>query len=200
MLCTGNYFDQFGIVYVIDPATATVVDSISLGGSPGDLIAGSDGINYAAAGGWADSGDVYRYDALSRTVLNGSANPWHSASGVTGVLERPDGGIYTLCFNADSVIGHDGTGAVVEKYQVGDGPQAAVYITNRRPGDLDEDGFVTALDLGKMIDFLFAGAPPPPRPASADLNHDCFSDALDLGKLIDLLFAGSTNVYWGCAQ
>lgn len=200
VLCTGNYFDRFGIVYVIDPETASVLDSIPLGGSPGDLIAAPGGINYIAAGGWVDSGEVYRYDALLRTVLNGAANPWHSAQGVTGLIERPGGGIYTLCFNADSVIGHGADGSVVEKYQVGDGPQAAVYITNRQPGDLDEDGFVTALDLGKLIDYLFAGAPAPPRPASADLNADCFSDALDLGKLIDYLFAGSTDVLWGCAQ
>lgn len=199
-LCTGNYYDRFGIVYVIDPETATVLDSISLGGSPGDVIAGPGGVNFVAAGGWADSGHVYRYDALAGTVLNGAADPWHSAQGVVGLFERPEGGIYTLCFNADSVIGHASDGTVVEKYQVGDGPQAAVYITNRQPGDLDEDGFVTALDLGKLIDYLFAGAPPPPRPASADLNADCFCDALDLGTLIDYLFAGSADVQWGCLQ
>jgi len=55
-------------------------------------------------------------------------------------------------------------------YQVGDGPQAAAHITNRRPGDLDEDGYVTALDLGGMIDLLFAGASPPTRPGSGDVN------------------------------
>jgi YVTN family beta-propeller protein len=200
VLCTGNYFDRFGIVYVIDPETAAVLDSIPLGGSPGDLVVGPGGINYIAAGGWVDSGEVYRYDALSRTVLNGAANPWHSAQGVTGLIDRAGGGIYTLCFNADSVIGHAPDGTVMEKYQVGDGPQAAVYITNRQPGDLDEDGFVTALDLGRLIDYLFAGAPPPPRPASADLNADCFCDALDLGELIDYLFAGSVDVQWGCAR
>jgi len=200
VLCTGNYFDQFGIVYVIDRLSMGVVDSLPLGGSPGDLIAGRNGINYAAAGGWVDSGEVYRYDALPLVSLNDAANPWHSAGGVTGLLDRPDGGIYTLCFNADSVIGHAPDGSVVEKFQVGDGPQAAVHISNRQPGDLDEDGFVTALDLGVMIDLLFAGGPQPPRPAASDLNADCFQDALDLGKLIDYLFAGAIDVQWGCAQ
>jgi hypothetical protein len=60
--------------------------------------------------------------------------------------------------------------------------------------DFDEDGFLTALDLGAMIDILFAGEPdvqdplcPSPR---ADFDCDGFSTALDLGSLIDHLFAG----------
>jgi hypothetical protein len=60
--------------------------------------------------------------------------------------------------------------------------------------DFDTDGFITALDLGAMIDILFAGAPdvqdsacPTPR---ADFDCDGFSTALDLAGLIDHLFAG----------
>ena len=200
VLCTGNYFDQFGIVYVIDPSALSVVDSIALGGSPGDLVAGSEGMAYVAAGGWADSGEVYRYDALARTVLNGAANPWHSGRGVTAVVPRLEGGVFALCFSADSVAGHALNGGVMESYQVGDGPQAAAHITNRRPGDLDEDGYVTALDLGGMIDLLFAGASPPTRPGSGDVNADCFYDVLDLGMLVDFLFAGAATLYWGCAN
>jgi hypothetical protein len=198
VLCTGNYFDRLGIVYVIDPSTLDVVDSLPLGGSPGDLIIGAGGIAYAAAGGWADSGEVYRYNALSRTVLNSAANPWYSGQGVTALLARQEGGVYALCFNADLVVGHDRDGKVTNSYLVGDGPQAAVHITNRRPGDLDEDGFVTALDLGMMIDYLFAGGTAPERPASADFTGDCFPDALDLGALIDFLFAGGIGLIWGC--
>jgi hypothetical protein len=58
--------------------------------------------------------------------------------------------------------------------------------------DLDGDDFYTALDLGKVIDILFAGDPdisdpfcPNPR---ADFDCDGFSTALDLSALIDLLF------------
>lgn len=60
--------------------------------------------------------------------------------------------------------------------------------------DHDGDGFRTALDLGRTIDILFAGAPdtqdpscPDPR---ADFDCDGYSTALDLGRLIDHLFAG----------
>jgi hypothetical protein len=58
-------------------------------------------------------------------------------------------------------------------------------------GDLDADGFITALDLGALIDVLFAGAEVPvPPDARADLNCDGFPDALDLAMIIDHLFAG----------
>jgi hypothetical protein len=58
-------------------------------------------------------------------------------------------------------------------------------------GDLDDDGFITALDLGALIDVLYAGASVPvPPDARADLNCDGFPDALDLAIIIDHLFAG----------
>jgi hypothetical protein len=61
-------------------------------------------------------------------------------------------------------------------------------------GDYDEDEFLTALDLGNMVDVLFAGKAditddlcPTSR---MDFDFDEFATALDLGKLIDHLFAG----------
>lgn len=60
--------------------------------------------------------------------------------------------------------------------------------------DYDADGFLTALDLGSLIDVLFAGKPEvtdPDCPTSrGDFDCDSFPTALDLGKLIDHLFAG----------
>ena len=61
-------------------------------------------------------------------------------------------------------------------------------------GDYDEDGFITALDLGSMIDILYAGAQdvqdrncPTTR---LDSQCDGFPDALDLGVWVDYIFAG----------
>ena len=69
--------------------------------------------------------------------------------------------------------------------------------------DFDQDGFLTALDLGSMIDILFAGEPdiqdiacPTPR---ADFDCDGFSTALDLSGLIDHLFAGGGGPCDPCA-
>ena len=65
----------------------------------------------------------------------------------------------------------------------------AVTITFTQNGDMDGDGFHTALDLGVMIDLLFAGGDYPCPIYVADMNCDGFPDVLDMGWLIDLLFA-----------
>lgn len=200
VLCTGNFFDQFGIVYVISATSLTVVDSLVLGGSPGDLVFTTDGVGYVAAGGWVDSGLVYRYDALSRTVLNGSSNPWKTAQGVIGVSPRLEGGVFAYCFSADLVVGHGLDGQVEEVYHLGDGPQPGVHISNRRPGDVNDDGTIDAVDLNVLIDLLFFDGPLGPRPNAADLNRDCFLDAVDMNVLISLTFFNGLNNYWGCAE
>lgn len=70
-------------------------------------------------------------------------------------------------------------------------------------GDIEPDGFLTALDLAACIDVLFAGSPdvqdaecPSPR---FDIDCDGFSTSLDLSKLIDHLFAGGDGPCDPCA-
>jgi hypothetical protein len=61
--------------------------------------------------------------------------------------------------------------------------------------DYDEDEFLTAVDLGRLIDVLFAGDPTIQDPGCptvrGDFNNDGFPDAVDLSGLIDHLFAGA---------
>ena len=70
-------------------------------------------------------------------------------------------------------------------------------------GDYDGDHFLTALDLGNMIDVLFAGKPDITDPlcltSRMDFDYDHFATALDLGKLIDHLFAGADPPCQPCA-
>jgi len=72
-----------------------------------------------------------------------------------------------------------------------------------KQGDFDDDGFLTALDLGDMIDALFAGGSDPQDPlcpaSRADIDCDGFATALDLGNLIDHLFAGGPGPCDPCA-
>lgn len=68
------------------------------------------------------------------------------------------------------------------------------------PGDQNGDLFVDALDLGLMIDLLYAGGVPPAYPNAADVNGDCQPDALDLSYLIDYLFAGGSLPQPGCIE
>ena len=71
-------------------------------------------------------------------------------------------------------------------------------------GDYDTDNFLTALDLGALIDVLFAGRPEDQDPACpnsrGDLDCDGFPTALDLGIMIDYLFAGGPAPCNPCAK
>jgi hypothetical protein len=72
------------------------------------------------------------------------------------------------------------------------------------PGDFDEDTFITALDLGTLIDILFAGDPDvqdPDCPVSrGDFDCDGFTTALDLGDVIDYLFASAAGPCLPCRE
>jgi len=63
--------------------------------------------------------------------------------------------------------------------------------------DYDESGFLDALDMGTLIDVLFAGKPPVQDGGCptfrGDFDNSSFPDALDLGALIDHLFAGAAG-------
>ncbi len=42
VICTGDYWSEFGVLDVIDPGTWSVTESIPLGGSPGNITIGND--------------------------------------------------------------------------------------------------------------------------------------------------------------
>jgi hypothetical protein len=69
--------------------------------------------------------------------------------------------------------------------------------------DYDADGFLTALDLGVLIDVLFTGLPDgqdPDCPApGGDFDCDLNTTALDLSEFIDHLFAGAPGPCNPCA-
>lgn len=71
-------------------------------------------------------------------------------------------------------------------------------------GDSDLDGFITALDLGAVIDILFAGQPDVQEPLCLsprfDLDCDGFTTALDLSVMTDYLFAGGSAPCEPCDQ
>ncbi len=70
-------------------------------------------------------------------------------------------------------------------------------------GDSEPDGFITAVDLGKLIDALFAGGTNPQDADCPtfryDFDCDAFTTALDLGSMIDYLFAGGAEPCDPCA-
>jgi len=81
VLCTGNYGDISGKVAVIDLYTGpfyntpAVVDTIEIGGSPGDLEITPSGKAYCIAWGDGAHGWLYSYDAASGEVLHDATAP-----------------------------------------------------------------------------------------------------------------------------
>jgi hypothetical protein len=71
-------------------------------------------------------------------------------------------------------------------------------------GDIDLDGYITALDLGSIIDILFTGhadIKDPNCPTTrADFQCDGFSDALDLGRWVDYIFTGGAPPCTPCTD
>jgi hypothetical protein len=89
---------------------------------------------------------------------------------------------------------------VVRGWEVADGPGGVVSLSNRVPGDFDDNTLVDATDLAFVIDLVFFGGAQPNHANAADLNADCFQDAADLAILIDVVFFGRKTAYWGCAE
>jgi hypothetical protein len=69
----------------------------------------------------------------------------------------------------------------------------AVTISITQRGDMDGNGQHDAVDLGELIDEIFAGGDPPCPGRVSDMDCSGFVDVLDLGWLIDLLFAGGPH-------
>ena len=129
-VCTGDYFMMMGEVYRCNVNDYTVIDSYEIGGSPSYEALSEDGMVFLGNGGWVDEGYVLSYDSQSETILHGGADPIILAGepGIQGLAIDNEGYIYACAFNSDHLIKMDADGNVLETYNVGDGPQTAIYV------------------------------------------------------------------------
>lgn len=200
VICTGNYFDRFGTIFTLDPDSWLPTDSITIGDFPGDLAIAPDGTGYLAGGGFVDSGFVYRYNSQTHVVLNGPTNPWKTARGVLSVAPRLEGGVFALAFSADSVTELARDGGLQDRWQVGDGPGHSAYVTNRLPGDVNEDSVLNVLDVVGIVGLAFRNGPAPERHGSGDVNADCVYGVVDVVGIVNHVFRNGFTLYWGCVQ
>ena len=68
------------------------------------------------------------------------------------------------------------------------------------PGDLDMSGGVDVTDLVYMVDYYFAGGPPPVLSYLADTDGSCQLDIADLVYLVDYMFASGPAPVLGCVE
>jgi hypothetical protein len=145
IVCTGNYSNVAGRIYIFNPSSNAIEDSILIGGQPAMGLVGSNGIAYLAAGGWVDHGFVYSYNTLTGQIIHGPSNPILSGIGVVSLAVDSLGFIYSCNFNGDTVTKLNSEGEVVASYAVGDGPQSIVILDDRMQSiDQAETGPPTA--------------------------------------------------------
>jgi len=129
VICTGDYNTVVGEVDIVDPISMMVMQSMTLGGTPGSLVFTSDGIGYVGGGGWSGDGSVYSYDALTYTVVHDSNDPIVVPSPALGLSITQDDNVLVCCFNSDELVKLDSAGELLGTYAVGDGPiSVAVFV------------------------------------------------------------------------
>ncbi|KAA3599398.1 MAG: hypothetical protein DWQ06_10830 [Calditrichaeota bacterium] len=125
VVCTGNYSDIEGKIFVLDENTFEVTDSLEVGGQPADLEIVNE-IGYLASGGFEvlgfASGIVFSYNTETLELLRGLENPIRTDFGATRIVSDSKGKIYISCFDDDSVNILEAD-SVTKKYVLGDGTQ-----------------------------------------------------------------------------
>ncbi len=127
IVCTGDYFSEWGKICIIDTITPFVVDTtIDIGGSPGSIAIAPNGKSYLGAGGWVDSGYIYIFDTYTNEILRGFDNPILVGKGVVGVTCDSANNIYSCNFSDNSISVIDSNDMVIYTYNVSNGPQSIV--------------------------------------------------------------------------
>ncbi len=190
VVCTGDYFSKFGFLYIIDPSTNSVMDSASLGGSPGQISVGPDNIAYIAGGGFDPGGQgyVYSFDADAMHVLHDAGNPLVVDSGCTTTVTFQDSTCFAAGFG-DTLRIVNSAGSSLAAFGVGDGPVHIAF--NYLPGDMNGDWSVDIADLTYLVTYMFKTGPPPVWPAwRGNVNGLGKIDIADLTYLVGYSFRG----------
>jgi hypothetical protein len=131
IVCTGNYDNIAGAIYIYDPNSQALEDSILIGGQLSMGVVGNNAIAYLAAGGWVDHGYIYSYNTLTKGVIHGPSNPILSGIGVWSLAVDSLGLIYSCNYGNDTVSKLSPSGQALASYSVGDGPQSMVILDDR---------------------------------------------------------------------
>ena len=130
VVCTGNYGDIGGKVYIINPFgaedfTPAVVDSVIIGGFPGDIVVTTEGIAYLADFGDGNNGFLYSYNVFTNEIINDASNPILVGNGAMNLLfDAATGDLYVNNISDDAVqLLAASDGSVVETFDFGDGAQ-----------------------------------------------------------------------------
>lgn len=120
VVCTGDYWSAWGKIQIIDPDPDTIVNTIDIGGSPGNLCF-SEADNLAFLTVWGSGCLTYNTETLE--VVNG-IDDYFLGKGGSGAAADKDGNIFVSIWDDDQVIQLDQGGIVINTFDVGDSPSA----------------------------------------------------------------------------
>ncbi|RMD90888.1 MAG: T9SS C-terminal target domain-containing protein [Calditrichaeota bacterium] len=206
VVCTGNFSDVRGQTVVIDPFgdvdfTPLVVDTVKIGGSPGDIVVTSDGLVYLADFGDANNGFLYSYNASTREVLHDATNPILVGKGAMNLLfDTRTGNLFVNNFSDDAVQLLDASnGAVVNTFEFGDGAQHMAILEPIQDSDPWADA-VVSFTPGEGAGFgqnFFPDnvlGPPDPDPTLSPVNPSSKpQELLSLGKGGEIILEFTDN-------
>ncbi|MDA3860015.1 MAG: hypothetical protein PF445_02210 [Melioribacteraceae bacterium] len=86
VLCTGDYATSFGTIAIIDVDSQLMIDSVFVGGSPGDIEITNAGIGYCSAWGDGVNGFLCAYDTESKLVYSSSEDPIRVGPNVSQIV------------------------------------------------------------------------------------------------------------------
>ncbi len=193
VVCTGDYEAQEGSVYIINPNTNSVIDSILIGGTPNAVGIAWDGTAYLTAGGFSGNGLVYTYDSKTNTILRGKSNPILVDLGATEVLVDKSGFGHVVCFSSSTVQKIDSVGNILKTYSVGDGPVSLSLYDLRKTGDANQDGNLGLADIIYLVNYIFKSGSTPDPPAYGDSNCDANLNLSDIIYLVNFIFKGGAS-------
>lgn len=191
VICTGNFGAIGGAVYLIDPVTETVTDSILTGGTPSTAAINFSNVAYLPAGGFVGEGVVFRVNLSTKTVERGPGNPILVGIGATdAVYDVDSGNVYVACFSDGTVRKINAADAVAGTFTVGDGPVSLDIAYPYGLGDLNGDGQATSSDVVLQLSCTFLGCVPVLRLSQTDMNGDGVLTPTDLVCLLNHVFLG----------
>ena len=172
-VCTGNFGPISGSLYLIDPASQTVSDSILTNGQPSTAAVTYGNMAYLPAGGFVGNGVVYKVNLSNKTVERGPGNPILVGTGATDATYDLDSGyVYVACFSDGTVRKINATDTALATFQVGDGPVSLDIAYPFQTGDVNGDDQSTPADVVEILNCVFLGCVPMPRNSQIDLNRN----------------------------
>lgn len=127
VVCTGDYSDISGKVYIVNPHSLSIHMVIETGGSPNHVAFVPDTSAYLSAGGWSGFGDpsgaVLKYRCDTGEILRDSENPIAVGMGANDIAISDNGRIFVSCFD-DNRVDELRADTVYATFIVGTGPSA----------------------------------------------------------------------------